>query len=110
MRFLSLILSAYMLVLSLAPCTDGVQHDHIQSACDSEILVDSNSHSDHNHDHQDTCPPFCVCACCGSIVIIPSQIVYKELANQICSSSIYGYLSNYSFEFQSSVWHPPILS
>ena len=110
MRFLSLILSAYMLVLSLAPCTDGVQHDHIQSACDSEILVDSNSHSDHNHDHQDTCPPFCVCACCGSIVIIPSQIVYKELANHICSSSIYGYLSSYSFEFQSSVWHPPTLS
>jgi ABC-type nickel/cobalt efflux system permease component RcnA len=110
MRLLSLILSAYMLVLSLAPCTDGVQHEHIQNACDSEIIVDNHNHSDHNHDHQDTCPPFCVCACCGSIVVIPSQIFYKAVSIQISSSSIYDYQSNYSFEFHSGVWHPPTLS
>ncbi len=109
-KLLSLILSIYMLALSLAPCTDGLQHEHQTNSCNNEVLVDHHNHADNNNEHQDTCPPFCVCVCCGSIVVTPSQIYLKENSNEIFLQSLQGYLSIYSFEYNTNVWHPPAIS
>ncbi len=87
-----------------------MHHEHQHNTCGNEILAKNQNHTDHNNDHQDTCPPFCVCSCCGSNVIIPSQIFYKEISEKIFLHSLDGYVSNYSFQFNTSVWHPPTLS
>jgi len=98
----SVILSMYLLVLSLVPCAD----DSIQPICNN---VDIELH-DHNHNHSDgtdDCTPFCTCICCGSVISIsPAQQVQAPLGVLVLSD-LFTYNFEYSFDYNKGTWHPP---
>lgn len=84
-------------------CTDGI------SILETDIATEiSQNHSDENStEHEDHCTPFCICACCGTIVFV--NFDSEEDNNSIDLSSTYEfyYPSNYSFTYNDGVWHPP---
>lgn len=104
MKFFSLILSIYILALSLVPCTDGV----VNEVCGSEKIELSDSGHSHEHsNHSDDCTPFCTCTCCGSIVTIPPSQYFWSPTIIVCSSYLFPYSLNYSFDYVEGTWHPP---
>lgn len=107
-KFISYILSIYMLALSLVPCSDGM--DFMHSDCDTDTEVVDNSHNHSDHDHEDLCTPFCICACCGSMAMIPTTIDYSGSYAKVPTLCLHNYQSNYSFDYSKGVWHPPTLS
>jgi len=106
MRMLALILSFYITVLSIVPCSDNSPNNTIHS----NIEVSTSKH-DHNHsDHQDDCTPFCACTCCGSFVIEPINHFLIDNKIVISSDCLFCYSFNYVFDFYEVAWHPPSLS
>jgi hypothetical protein len=88
------------------PCTDGIP----QSLNHSDIEV-STAEQEHDHsDHQDDCPPFCVCACCGSFITMPIVQAFVETKVEISTEYHFHYTFDYSFVYSEGVWHPPCLS
>ena len=108
MKLISYILSIYMLVLALVPCSDGI--DFIHGNCDSSTEIADNSHNHSDHDHQDLCTPFCTCTCCGSMFTMPTTLDYSDCHSKISTECIHNYQSSYSFDYSKGVWHPPALS
>ena len=106
MRLLAFILCIYITALSVVPCTDGMP----QTSNPSDTEISAAEH-DHNHsDHQDHCTPFCVCACCGSIVTLPTVQDLVENKVAISTDYLFHYNFDYSFDYNEGVWHPPSLS
>ncbi len=107
-RFVALILSIFITVLTAMPCTDAEPCSHKHNKIEQS---NDNQHGDHD-DESEHCTPFCVCACCGSLhVIIPMQlfqVYYKLMPNQLMSKI---YLTPYKSIFKSvyehSFWQPP---
>jgi len=77
--------------------------------CDTEI---SASEHEHNHsEHKDHCTPFCVCACCGTMIAIPTiHAVSFTKEIQTANAFQFHYTFNYSFDFSKGIWHPPAIS
>ena len=102
-----------MLALSLVPCGDGgggivelanhffeIEHQHVS---------DHNQHSKGCGD--DTCSPFCVCACCSISVNAPTNINFTDKYIALFSQNLLSYKSDfYPSNFSSSIWQPPRFS
>jgi len=97
-----------MLVLALVPCSDGIDFMHSNCETNTEIVDKGHNHSD--HDHQDLCTPFCICACCGSMATMPTTLDYSGRHLKISTLCVHNYQFNYSFDYSKGVWHPPALS
>lgn len=117
MRFIAFILSMYILVLALVPCSDGL----LSSCTDSTDHEFSQLHQDkchyddhsdgHSEDHEDDCTPFCTCICCGSIINMPeSSLIFVDHLNLRDSRGLPNYDSKYFFDYSFLVWHPPAIS
>jgi len=105
MRIFAFILSFYIIALSIVPCTDGIP----QSSNHSDIEVSAAEH-DHNHsDHKDSCTPFCVCACCGIMITMPTLQPLVQARVVISTDYLFHYTFDYSFDYSEGVWHPPSL-
>lgn len=103
MRILAFILSLYFTALSIVPCADGMP----SSSNHSSIEASMDEH-DYNHsDHPDNCTPFCVCACCGSIVTFPIVQSTATTKSAISTKCLFHYTFYYSFNFSEGIWHPP---
>ncbi|GEM_PF-952076 len=102
LRVLLVILSLYVLCVGSIPCTDGM-HTHEETAL---ITKEGNEH--HQENHEDICPPFCNCNCCGCSpcanhmyqisnlsMISGSELIYLNCNSQFLSRNF------------SSVWQPP---
>jgi hypothetical protein len=101
MKFITIILSLLILVLSIKPCSDGNNTEDQQQ---DEI---SDNHN-HQNDSDDTCPITCICNCCG--ITITYQPILKfdlDLNNQISTEILSVYQSIYRFNFHSNIWQPP---
>lgn len=84
----------------ISPCIGDVN---------AEVSMADDNHG-HSHSDEDGCTPFCSCACCGSMLVIPS-------INQLDVSKVYlsasyqiHYKFDYCFDFSLVNWHPPTLS
>ena len=110
MKIFWLILSIYLVSLSVLPCSDKEECD-ITVKVEQTSISKTNTHNQHSHE-KEHCPPFCICNCCGA----PSyhlQIAIMHLKNkdfaiekkQICDYD-FVYLNDYS----SKIWQPPRLS
>lgn len=97
-------MAIYILVLSAVPCSDA-HNDCNDSKAKTELAQDH----EHQQDHDDTCSPFCTCACCGVSIInmnftplqVKTNIVFALVQKvTICNSSL---ISN----FFGSIWQPP---
>jgi len=105
MKNFSFIFAIYLITISFVPCTDGL----VQCASNlstTEVSDSSVIHS-HSNESEDDCMPFCSCSCCGSVItIITSEKEGSPLAT-LMISHISPYNFQYSFEYNSGMWHPP---
>ena len=105
MKIVALILSVHIFALSMFPCTDV----GVCGAADGDKVEHSDDH-DHSGEHEDTCPPFCVCSCCG---IVFTFLELNDLPIQIYTPN-YSYSHHYQFDYaylhHNSLWRPPALS
>ncbi len=105
MRIWAFILCIYIAALSIVPCTDGMSQTSHSS--NTEL---SKAEYDHNHsDHHDSCTPFCVCACCGTMITMPTLQAVVQSRVVISTDCLFQYTFDYSFDYSEGVWHPPSL-
>ncbi|ULC57996.1 hypothetical protein MBM09_08690 [Flaviramulus sp. BrNp1-15] len=101
MKFVTIILSLIILLLSAKPCSDG---QNIEDQHQDEISVNHN----HQEDSDDSCPVTCICNCCGmSITYEPIKTFNLKLNIEISSELISTYQPIYRFNFLSNIWQPP---
>lgn len=103
MKGLAFIVSIFMLLISLNPCSDGNNTE--------DKLVDELSIAhDHQDDTDDSCLTTCICSCCGtSISYGPTPPFSVKEYPEIIITPLYEYQSNYRFDFHSNIWQPPQL-
>lgn len=102
MKWLYIILSIYITVLSCIPCSD----ENECNVTTSNITIIDN-HQEHEHEAE-MCSPFCICNCCGcsGITLIQSHSIdYKITVDIVTVSNMYvpAFIDNYT----GSVWQPP---
>ena len=103
MKFITIILSLIILVLSIKPCSDGNNAEDLHQ---DEITTEHN----HQNDSDDTCPITCACNCCGmTINYQPLQTFELYINNPISTEIISDYQSSYRFDLISNIWQPPKL-
>jgi len=100
-KFITIILSLIILLLSAKPCSDG---QNIEDQHQDEISVNHN----HQEDSDDSCPVTCICNCCGmAITYEPIKTFDLKLNIEISSELISTYQPIYWFNFLSNIWQPP---
>jgi hypothetical protein len=100
-KFFSILLSLYIVVLTLVPCVD---HDLGTNSYSNGNVV-AGQVSQHQED-QDCCSPFCNCACCGLSIEVAKIFVMEQQISLLQSVSCTAnprVKSGYSF----SIWQPP---
>ena len=101
MKFVTIILSLIILLLSAKPCSDG---QNIEDQHQDEISVNHN----HQEDSDDSCPVTCICNCCGmTITYEPIKTFDLKLNIEISTELISTYQPIYRFNFLSNIWQPP---
>ena len=105
MKFLAVLLSLYILLLTAIPCADVAPGN---SLCKSEI---TKSTANHNHQHPDIdhCSPFCTCNCCASPVLQIDTVV-DFICIKFSTYTYPEYSSAITSWFTPSIWQPPKLS
>lgn len=108
MRILTYIFGAYLLVLSVQPCSDSLlPRDNQGHAIQKVAHIDQSSQDSNNNDE---CPPFCVCSCCGTT---PAPSIAYSLPVDFTAENalVRGDFSLYTNPYQSnrtySIWQPP---
>ncbi len=110
MRVLTFIFVAYLLVLAVQPCKDGLlPRDNQWHEIQTVAHLDQSS-QDTNNSPDDLCSPFCVCSCCG-INSVPN-IVYSVPATTFqnlekATAEFSQYKSPYESTRSFSIWQPP---
>src|ERR1700751_461250 len=102
MKLLHLVFSIYLLFLSSFACTDEYGATNERAASQISTNQTSNPHED------ETCSPFCICACCGSLAVhfsarmqqSPQEIVFNNFSIAEEKNVI---------AISLSVWQPPKL-
>ncbi|MES2545498.1 MAG: DUF6660 family protein [Bacteroidota bacterium] len=105
MKFITIILSLYIFILSAIPCvdieSDTVSHSKVKFSSEKE---------NHSHDKEnDLCSPFCVCNCCGQQILNFSQEItfeFRKISTEI-TTQIPTYKSLLTSNFYGSIWQPP---
>lgn len=99
MRLVALILSLFIVSLSLVPCSDDIHVD--------EQMELASDHSNHDHEQGDTCNPFCSCSCCGIAGLILSSPVCYSTFQPLEISTISVYNSDFVSSYYYFFWQPP---
>ncbi len=104
MKFLTAILSIYILGLSFITCDDGATHDDASNEDEIACILKTDQHSDTGE--TDSCSPFCFCQCCHmnilNIDFYPYEIIPPELSNVPST-----YFASSIQEVSHSFLHPP---
>ena len=101
MKFVTVILSLIILLLSTKPCSDG---QNIEDQHQDEISFNHN----HQEDSDDSCPVTCICNCCGMTITYESIKTFDLKLNiEISTELITTYQPIYRFNFLSNIWQPP---
>ncbi|MFV0531154.1 MAG: DUF6660 family protein [Flavobacteriales bacterium] len=103
MKYFIYILSLFILALAVQPCQDSTDRDR------GSYEQQSDAH--HHEEHQDTCSPFCSCACCGMVSPEIKWVLHntsEELPDFKITHKSY-YKNLYFKEFIESIIHPPIV-
>lgn len=107
MKVLTFILSLYITALSIVPCSDGIEQCRDNGETEISVLQHEHNHSDHEND---LCTPFCTCACCGSLITLPTPQLISDSKVIISTTYLFAYKFDYSFEYKEGIWHPPAIS
>jgi hypothetical protein len=85
------------------PCTDGLSHE-------TSHEISDKTHEHHDSEHEDDCPPFCICSCCGSIATYSSIETPSSVISLFTKEYLSTYKFDYSFDYNEGIWHPPAIS
>jgi len=111
MKSISFILGILILALALKPCADGFCVDDAETdteICTVHICDVEKSQDDHTNDYDDSCAMFCVCSCCGVLVLHQELPVVTVNSKIKISTQVYSqYESHYRFDMLHSIWQPP---
>lgn len=100
MKFLAIILSIYVLVLTILPCVD-VPIDNLLHK--TELAKAS---SDKHTDEADHCSPFCTCQCCASPMVFHGLSFELKFHAEL-QQRIYSYTDAYVSSHFRAIWQPP---
>jgi hypothetical protein len=103
MKTIAFILSIYILSVLVMPCADNINYGSVDS--NNEVLASSHDHNESGH--EDDCPPFCICSCCGSIATYSSIETLSNLIRIGSKEYLSTYKFDYSFDYSEGIWHPP---
>ncbi|MGV3631270.1 MAG: DUF6660 family protein [Bacteroidota bacterium] len=104
MKYFWIILSAFILFLSITPCCDDEKHDAV-----THTTISQSDHHD-SHEHQ-ACSPFCVCSCCGShgVNIQQASIGIEAFLMPESEYKVSKPTSDLVSTFEANIWQPPQL-
>ncbi|MDR6194130.1 DUF6660 family protein [Siphonobacter sp. SORGH_AS_0500] len=111
MRICSLLLAFYILMLSVAPCTE---HHHEPVPERSTVLTQLTpaDHPHHNDCEHALCSPFCVCHCTGifihSVLQLPELTVTESYSFHPKATFWYTLSQPQGYSF--AIWQPPMQS
>jgi hypothetical protein len=105
LKFLTAILSAYMLLLALLPCGDEVECMDDERY---ETAFTNNNQQDHDN-HSEICSPFCICACCGQALHVLTMPFFAVKPHDEVSERIIQYKEPYFEIIPQAIWQPPKL-
>lgn len=103
MKFIAIVYSFLILYLVTVPCVDEIVHIE-------KSLLEQSTPQGHpcNHDDHDACSPFCVCSCCGIVVILTDFVFFSQPV-YIFKSEILSFYKEINSTFIQSFWQPPKL-
>lgn len=103
MKWITAILSLYLVFLSSLPCSDIEETSPIHER--TEFASDNHSHEKQN----DLCSPFCICNCCGTHVLSyqSANIFEFKVPSAVISILLPSYKSVFISNFYGSIWQPP---
>lgn len=111
MRITSFILSILFLGISVLPCTDGMEQEHLEGDIAVEHVTHSHADAEHEHedhgDHEDGCSPFCSCSCCGIAITMPPIGEEQRKVDHALNDHRSIWIEDISIEVHSDIWHPP---
>ncbi|WP_394707611.1 DUF6660 family protein [uncultured Draconibacterium sp.] len=99
MKFLTVILSIYVMILTFMPCADA----HVGNA-DCHSIIQQDQDGEHSEDIE-ICSPFCFCACCQTLAQTPTYTIPK--INLPSVEVISPLLVQNEIESTISFWRPP---
>ncbi|MCP2025554.1 hypothetical protein L1276_000694 [Flavobacterium sp. HSC-32F16] len=104
MKWITVLLSIYLIALSNMPCADM----EVNSAMHTTAQFASEENHSHDKDN-DLCSPFCACNCCGAQVLSYQTSVTYEFPAPYTKISITlpTYNSVFISNFYGSIWQPP---
>ena len=80
MKWISTILSIYILAIAVLPCADEVGWCVFD--LEETIGVELHETGDHNHENEcsDHCSPLCTCSCCQMTVRTPVKVNFQIIS------------------------------
>ncbi|WP_367388420.1 DUF6660 family protein [Lewinella sp. LCG006] len=107
------ILSFYMLILALIPCSDTADLQVLNT--EITVTTTTSTHPD-DHDHhskdcaEDTCPPFCICDCCSGIISLPQMATIPLIVFTPKPGEAPSFTPNFPTSgVNNPIWSPPKL-
>ncbi|MBS1647288.1 MAG: hypothetical protein JST67_08100 [Bacteroidetes bacterium] len=104
MKIFKLLFALYILCISSVPCTD------VEPPCANNTVPQVCEKTCNNPHEHETCSPFCVCFCCGSMVIQAQKWEGMQPADQTSKTIHFSCINNDTKDLPSSVWQPPKMS
>ncbi len=104
MKFVAIIISIFIFYMVSVPCVDEVIH--IEKSILAKSTPQGNPCSPSEHD---ACTPFCVCSCCGVVVVIAN--IYFDSQPIFAFKTVFlSFNKTFTSNFFQSFWQPPKLS
>lgn len=103
-QILTLLLSAYLLILMVFPCSDA----HTRHNIPAKAHIEQGAKG-HHHNDLDICTPFCVCGSCVAAVVIHPALevaLFAPTDTFLQEPDFYQLLQSF---FKGSIWQPPQL-
>ena len=110
------IFSIYITILSTIPCGDSVECNEMacteEAICEDSACSDEIASNDTEKDCKDeTCSPFCFCACCGCVGFNFNLSPLALVASiQPTNTITVIYDSQFLSQYVVNIWQPPRLS
>lgn len=108
-KWLTTILSLYLLGLSVWPCSDERLPVMGQESAAVVVSVD-RSQPGSAHQHEDQCTPFCTCACCAATLTVLLKYGYTLIQptdGVTISTDHFPYSPTHWATPDAAIWQPP---
>ncbi|WP_090881464.1 DUF6660 family protein [Pedobacter rhizosphaerae] len=104
MKHIILLFSFYLILLGIVPCQDKEDMVSIQQYTASI----QTEHADANHFHEESCPPFCSCACCSVGQYFPVENTTVSIV-AVVQKPYPGFRLSDLKRQPTNIWQPPKL-